>query len=265
MPPLRQNNNLNFGAKISTPDIDTGNPFRVLGVIFLIISIIFSVTSYVLLTYIKNKNTGIENNIRAIEAEITTMPLDEMLTFYNKTLILNNLLDKHYYITTQLNTLSSAVVNNVYFKDMSFLSKSNETGEVTVLASAIDEMDIVRQIDLLKDQKYSKFIKSVDLVSMKKDTKGTIEFTIKININPKIKPDYIMLDTLSNNRDITSYPDDNINSNQATTTNSNNNLNNSQSNTNNISSSTTSVNNPPQVQTFFTSTESPTTSNQTQN
>lgn len=205
MPPIRQNNSLNLGTTIATPDIQTGNPFRTLGVIFFILSIIVAGATYGGLKFLEARNTSTENEIRAIESEISAMPLDEMLTFYNKTLNVNSLLGRHYYVSTQLNTLADAVAKNVYFKSMSFSSK--QTGsEIDLIGSTFDEADIVRQMDLLKNEKYASLIKKVDLVGMKKDTTGVLEFTLKILIDPKIKPDYMLLGNLSKNQDIRFLP-----------------------------------------------------------
>lgn len=207
MPPIRQNNSLNLGAApIVTPNIEAKDPFRTLGIIFFVLAVILSASSFGAMKFLQSQNNNIENNIHNIENEVSSMPLDEMLNFYDKTINVNSLLGKHYYITTQLNTLADVVSRNVYFKTMSFVSQTGQNQSMSTIqlsAFASSEADIVRQVDLLKSDKYSNFIKKVELVSIKiNKEKGGVDFDIKLDIDPKIKPDYIILGELSKNQEI---------------------------------------------------------------
>ena len=196
MPPIRQNNTfLNTGQE-NRQDLNPANPFKTLGVIFLIVSVLLSVTSYLVLSFTESKNVKIENNIKSIETSLTNVPLSEMLVFYNKIRSINSVLKSHYYVTTHLATLSDAVESSTYFKNYNFTVKEKGDSEITFSGVTTNESNVVRQIDLFKSDKYSKFIKSLELKSVSKDQFDNILFDLKLTIDSTVKPDYIISENL---------------------------------------------------------------------
>ena len=207
MPPTRPNNFLNT-ASTSNPsnvpgnnfDLNQADPFRTLGIIFLIVSIFLSGISYGVLYYFKSSNLKIENSIKSAEASLSNVPLENMLAFSNKIKSINLALKNHNYITTQLNTLSDVVEKDTYFKNFSFSTKENGDGEISLSAITQDESNIVRQMDRFRSEKYRDFIKTVELKSISKDNLDNISFEIKLIINSTVKPDYIILENSMQNK-----------------------------------------------------------------
>lgn len=207
MPPLRQNNFLATPESSQNREVLPSDPFRVLGSIFLAISVFLAAVTYGILYYFENQNINIENNIRDIEASSQSLPLEEMLAFYNKIKSVDSVLRSSNYLTTQLNTLADAVEGETYFKSFLFVTKEKDGSEILISGVTKDESNVVRQMDNFRSDKYKDFIKSVELKNVTSDLVGNTTFDIKLVVNSLLRPDYIpFLEPKSNNPPIVVLP-----------------------------------------------------------
>ena len=221
MPPIRQNNfSFTKDKKIIE---EVASPFRTLGIIFLILSISLSGGVYWGMTYLQDINLGIESDIKSIESSLASVPLEEMLSFYGKIRSVNTILSAHSYVTTQLNTLSDAVEPLTHFKTFNFVSREKGKDDLSLSAITADKANMVRQIDILRSDKYKNFIKSVELKSVSKDILDNVSFDLKLSVDATVKPDYMVLSSNIKDNKITPAPNSVqssiiINQNSATTT-----------------------------------------------
>jgi hypothetical protein len=187
MPPIR---NVSFVPTQTDPnkvEAEPSDPLTALGIIFFAVAVIFSLVGFGVTYYLEGKNTDLRNNIQAVEANLKNVPLDEMLSFYSKTQNINSVLKEHVYVTTVLSLLENAVESNVYFKKFEFSFREGAGYDLSISGIAPDTRSVVRQIDVLKDQKYAKVFKTVELKNVTKDKLENITFDIKIVVIPTIK------------------------------------------------------------------------------
>lgn len=200
MPPIR---NVSFVPTQTDPnkvEVEPSDPLTALGIIFFAVAVIFSLVGFGVTYYLEGKNTDLRNNIQAVEANLKNVPLDEMLSFYSKTQNINSVLKEHVYVTTVLSLLENAVESNVYFKKFEFSFREGAGYDLSISGIAPDTRSVVRQIDALKDQKYAKVFKIVELKNVTKDKFENITFDIKIVVIPTIKNeafDFIPVDQVS--------------------------------------------------------------------
>ena len=200
MPPIR---NVSFVPTQTDPnkvEVEPSDPLTALGIIFFAVAVIFSIVGFGVTYYLEGKNTDLRNNIQAVEANLKNVPLDEMLSFYSKTQNINSVLKEHVYVTTVLSLLENAVESNVYFKKFEFSFREGAGYDLSISGIAPDTRSVVRQIDALKDQKYAKVFKTVELKNVTKDKFENITFDIKIVVIPTIKNeafDFIPVDQMT--------------------------------------------------------------------
>ena len=73
-------------------------------------------------------------------------------------------------------------INNLYFKKFELTSKEKDGFDLTLVGVTSDKRSIVRQIDSLRDAKYNKVIKAVELKSVNEDKFENVNFEIKVSV-----------------------------------------------------------------------------------
>jgi hypothetical protein len=190
MPPIR--NTETFVKENITNNqavAEVSSPVRVLAYIFLAASVIVSAVLYGVNYLLVAQNQKIQTEISIIEADLTTVPLNEMLTFYNKIESINNLLRNHTYPSSILSVLSELVEEDTYFKSFSLNTRDKNEYTLALSAVALDKTAIVRQVDNLKDDTYKNIIKSVDLKNITSDRFGNVTYDLNLMVNARIKPE----------------------------------------------------------------------------
>lgn len=194
MPPIRNTNFIAQANNKVSDNLDPRDPFTILGISFIIISIVASLASYGMGKLFETQGDAIRDQIKALESKLTSLPLPEMLDFYSKTNSINTALKNHVYITSVFSVLSNAVEKNVYFKKFDFSSRDAGGYDLNITGVSPDYESIVRQLDVINADKYKKVFKFAELKSITTDQYGNITFDIKITTNPTIREDYINTD-----------------------------------------------------------------------
>lgn len=188
MPPLRTTT---FVAKPASPvaEAKPTDPFFILGCVFVGVSMFCSLLAYGYGIYLKSQITQMSGEVMNIEKSLEGYPLNDMLTFGNKVLLIEKLLKNHTYPTTILSALSDSVEKGVYYSSFNLSYQPGVGHRLSLSAIAQDYASVAKQMDELKNTEYGKLFKSVQMTSLGKDSFGNKMFDIQIDVAGSLKED----------------------------------------------------------------------------
>jgi hypothetical protein len=182
MPPFRETSFTQNQDSVLDKRTEPRDPFLILGLVFMGISIFISIISYGYNFYLSDKNTKDKQKIESLNASLSAYPLKDMLDTYNKVINIDLYTKSRNYISSVLYTLETVTEKNVYFKKF-VLSETKDGYYIEMEGVAPDYKSIVRQMDGLKDPRYSKVFNTVTLDTIIRDGSGNLTFAVKIKVN----------------------------------------------------------------------------------
>lgn len=183
MPPIRNTGFIPKDTEEATPQ----DPFFILGIIFVVISIVVSIASYAAGMYYESDNESLKSNIKSVTSNFNEKTIVEMLNFYTKTVAVNGVLKQHTYPNSIFYTLESAVEDTVYFKKFSFTNREEKGYEVSLTGVAPNYKSVARQMDILKGDQYKSMFSNIDLKTVNSEQYGNLSFDITFGVNVSSK------------------------------------------------------------------------------
>lgn len=197
MPPLRNTTFVSQPAS-QISQVKPRDPFAVLGISFILISLLMSGVAYGAGYLLEDQGNKIEREIINMKGQFPdSRKLAEMLNFYGKVTSINQVLRQHTYTTNILNTLSYNMDPLVHFRRFD-LSYKDATGYQLSLTGVTRNYDaVVRQVDLLKKEiegkeqadgsKLTSVFTSLEVKSISADQNNNVNFDLVLGVTPTIR------------------------------------------------------------------------------
>lgn len=197
MPPLRNTTFVSQPAS-QIPQVKPRDPFAVLGISFILISLLMSGAAYGAGYILENQGNTIEQEIKGMKGQFPdSQKLREMLNFYGKVTSINQVLRQHTYTTNILNTISYNMDPLVHFRRFD-LSYKDATGYQLSLTGVTRNYDaVVRQVDLLKKEiagkeqadgtKSTSVFTSLEVKSISADQNNNVNFDLVLGVTPTLR------------------------------------------------------------------------------
>lgn len=192
MPPFKESSFTQNTEDSIVKKIDPKDPFMILGIMFLVISIFTSGISYGYNYYLQTNNNKARDEINAINDSLAKYPLQQMLSYYSRIKTIESIVKEKSHLTTIFYVIESTTQKNIYFRSFNILKpdtiidKNNKDFTINLIGVSPDYSSIVRQIDSMKEDKYSKVFKSVEFKKVEQSGGGSLVFHVDIKVDPKI-------------------------------------------------------------------------------
>lgn len=133
--------------------------------------------------YLSSQVEGKKATLASYEAQLATLPLEDMRKLSNRIKIINNLVQEHPSANVAFRIVEDSVENQVVYKRFELRYNDQAKSYALQLGGvAPDYRSVAQQVDTFKRKPYTTYIPTVSVEGLQPDDTGKIGFTLKMPI-----------------------------------------------------------------------------------
>ncbi len=146
-------------------------------------TVFISAALFAYMYYLSSQVEGKKATLASYEAQLATLPLEDMRKLSNRIKIINTLVREHPSANVAFRIIEDSVENQVVYKRFELRYNDQAKSYALQLGGvAPDYKSVAQQVDTLKRKPYTTYIPSVSVEGLQPDDLGRIGFTLKMPI-----------------------------------------------------------------------------------